>query len=166
LKYIILPILVIAVLLLFPQRVYCASNVNISFIEYDEYGNHWFSRMEIPINSRLHIYEQTNAALSYLFALDKPTIYPYPSGIHLIETHYIEGYLAVFLYIPHASFGGSMLERIYLGQILKTLLDLDGVEKVSIIADTPKGLNVREKRSWHELFYGIVATCDTYSQTT
>ena len=153
----ILPFLVIVILLLFPQRVYCAENLKINFIEYDEYGNHWFSQKGIGVSSRAHLFARVNATLYYLFALDYDNIYPYPSGIRMRRAHYLQGHLTVELYIPKASFGGSMLERIYMGQILKNLLSLDGVDKVSIAADTPEGLNVREKSSWLELFYGIIS---------
>ena len=149
----------IVVLLLFPQRVYCAGSLErpeISFIEYDECGNHWFSQKEIRTDSRVHLFARVNAVLGYLFALDEPNIYPFPEGVQIQRKHYLRGHLTVEIYFPEASFGGSMLERIYLGQILKNLLSLDGVEKVSIIADTPGGLNVREKSSWQELFDGIL----------
>ena len=154
-KY-ILPILVIVLLLLFPQRVYCAQRLTISFIEYDGYGSHWFSQKEVPADSYLHLFARANAVLDYLFALDKPNIYAYPDGIQILRTHFLRGHLTVELYIPQASFGGTMLERIYLGQILKNLLGLDGVDRVSIIADTPEGLNVHEMCSWYELFDGII----------
>ena len=155
----ILPILVIIMLLLFPQRVYCADNINemkISFVEFGEYDNHWFSYVKMPLNSQMLKSCQAIAATNYLLALDKPNIYPHPSDIHLLDAFYRNGHLSIHIYVPKGSYGGTMLERIYLGQILKTLLNINGVEKVSIIADTPEGLNVRAQTSWYELFAGII----------
>jgi len=151
---------VIVLLLLFPQRVYCAEYIEINFIEFDELGSHWFSYIEIPSDSETHISVRANVALNYLFVLDKPNIFPYPPGIQVLNIHLIECHLIASLYIPAGSYGGTMLERIYLGQILKTLLNLDGVSRVSIIADTPEGLNIREERIWAELFYGITSPCN------
>lgn len=155
----LLPILVIAALLLFPQRVYCAENVNVSFIKYDAYGEHRLVQRSIEpaMRAHNHIFSRANAALSYLFALAGPGVYTYPEGIQILDMHYLRGHLSITLSDEFAGFGGgSALERIYLGQILKTLLELDGVEKVSIMANTPEGLNVRENNSWHELFIGIL----------
>ena len=160
----ILPILVVVVLLLFPQRVYCAEYIEVNFIQFDECGNHRLEYLKIPPEPQAHVTARANAALTYLFALDKPNTFPYPEDTHVLSIRLTECHLTVSLYIPQGSFGGSMLERIYLGQILKTLLNLDGVSKVSIIADTPEGLNVREKSAWAELFHGIIPTLPFFAK--
>jgi len=155
-KY-ILPVLVIILLLIFPQRVYCAEqHIEVNFIKFDEYGNHWFEQKKIPATPEAHTSIHANTALNYLFTLDKHNIFPYPQGVHVLSIHFTECHLVVSLYFPKGSYGGAMLERIYLGQILKTLLNLDGIERVSIIADTPEGLIVREESSWRPLLYGII----------
>lgn len=165
-KY-ILSILVTAALLIFPQRVYCTdilkNGVNsdylkISFVEYDYlYGNHWFSEKYIEIGPHRHLFAKVETALGALFSLDLPNGFPYPEGIQIVDIYYIHGHLTVAFSEEFAGFGGgSMLERIYLGQILKTLLNIDGVEKVSIKADTPEGIRIKERCSWYELMDGIV----------
>ena len=155
----ILPIVVIIMLLLFPQRAYCADDINwmkISFVEFDEYDNHWFSYIKMPLNPQVCTACQAISATNYLLALEKPNIYPYPYDIQVLGAFYRNGHISIHIYIPKGAYGGTMLERIYLGQILKTLLNINGVEKVSIISDAPEGLYVREETSWHGLFAGII----------
>jgi len=149
--------LLLCVLFLFPQRVYCAETITISFIEFDEEGNNSFSQKEAPPGLHNHLFAQVNTALEALFSLDLTNIYPYPEGVKITGLHYLRGHLSVALSDEIAAFGGgSMLERIYLGQILKTLLHLEGVEVVSIIANTPEGIRVQNSSCWYELMYAIV----------
>jgi len=147
----------IAALLLFPQRAYCAGAVKISFVEYDEYGNHWFLEKYVELGVHGHLFARVETALNALFSLELPNIFPYPKGIEIVDIYYKHGHLTVAFSDEFGNFsGGSMLERIYLGQVLKTLLNIEGVEKVSIIADTPEGISIKESVSWHELMYGIL----------
>jgi len=149
---------VLAALVMFPQRAYCAQSLAISFVEYDDEGGHSLSRQLVEPESHKHLFMAVNAVLDALFSLDLPNTYPYPEGIQVLSTHYIRGHLTVTVSDEIAAFGGgSMLERIYLGQMLKTLLDIEGVERVSIIANTPEGISVRESGCWRELMNGVVS---------
>jgi len=156
LKY-ILPILVAATLFIFPQRAYCANALKVSFVEYDEYGNLWFAEKFLEPDSHRHLFAKVDTALGALFSLGLPNTFPYPEGIQIIDIHYMHGHLTVAFSDEFGDFGGgSMLERIYLGQVLKTLLNIEAVEKVTIIANTPEGISVSGSSSWHELMDGIV----------
>ena len=155
-KY-ILPVILSAILLLLPQTLYCSDSLNVRYIVYDDEGGHTFRQKPVDLPPYASLFTRVNTVLSALFSLDMPDIYPYPEGVQVLRLHYIRGHLTVTLSDEIAAFGGgTMLERIYLGQILKNLLYIDGVDVVSIKANTPEGLSVREGTCWSELLYGII----------
>ena len=160
-KY-IFTIILLLLLLLFPQKAYCGENISLSFIEYDDLGNFNWRSVTTDISPAPHIRARLENTLNTLFTYQGKNIYTYPENISVRSIHYLFGCVTLDLSPEFNNFGGgSSLEGIYLGQIVKTLLDIEGVEKVTLLVDgltgnTPEGIVVKEVYSWQELTEGKI----------
>jgi len=158
-KY-ILAILTLILVLLFPQKAYCGENIDLSFVEYDNTGRFFWHVVELEEPSP-HIRGRIENALNSLFTYQADNIYAYPENISILSIHYLYAHVIVNLSAEINNFhGGSMVETIYLGQIIKTLLDIKGIEKVTLLIDslsgnTPEGIVIKEVSSWQGLMEGI-----------
>ena len=160
-KY-ILPLILLILTLLFPQKAYCNENLTLSLVEYNELGElNWRSVEAAPLSSS-HIRARIESTLKALLAYEAQNVYIYPQNISILSIRYLFGCVSIDLSDDFNDFGGgSMVEQIYLAQIVKTLLDIEGVEKVTLLIDgqignTTEGIVIREVNSWQELMEGKI----------
>lgn len=161
-----LTIIVIIILLIFPQKAYCSDSIQISHMEYDADGSHSWKAEYIEINDDSYLFERVEIALYYLINRHSGgNSYPYGENIDILSLSYSYGCITVDLSEEFNGYGGgSFLEQVYLAQIAKTLLDMEGIEKVTLLVDgllanTAEGIAVKEVISWQELMDGkIVST--------
>jgi len=155
-------IIMILIILLFPQKAYCGHSSALSYIKYDALGDLSWYTVENSLPNAPHIKMRIESSLTSLFNGNYPGTYTYPENISVLSINYLFGHISINLSGEFGNFGGgSMLETIYLTQIVKTLLDIEGVEKVTLLVDgltgnTPEGIVIKEVSSWQELTEGII----------
>jgi spore germination protein GerM len=135
-------ILLIVLLLIFPQRVYCSelssTEYDIHRIFFDENGeNHWFlERITVCGNDVLVVAEEV---LNTLFKDSCVNTYSYPEGTVILNASLLEGHITVDISPEIRAYGGGYTENILVNQIIRTLFGLPGVSKITLLVDGRTG---------------------------
>ena len=165
-KY-ILPLILFLLILIFPQKAYCSENLTLSLVEYNDLGELSWHVAQAALPPSNHMRARVEGSLAALLNYEAQNVYTYPKNISILSVHYLFGCVSIDLSADFNDFGGgSMVEQIYLAQIVKTLLDIEGVEKVTLLLDglignTAEGIAVKEVYSWQELMEGKMTNTDS-----
>jgi spore germination protein GerM len=159
-KYIII-LIMIALLLCFPQRAHAVNTHNAYYLIFDDQGvNSWVFTPGINGQDTEDI---ASGLLHELFSIDRADAYAYPEGTGLLSAYMTNGHLALDITLGNRGYGGAYIERVYILQMLRTVLSLDTVSSVTITVDGDihgfcEGTVVREVVSWLEWTEGVLTS--------
>lgn len=141
----------------FPFRVY-AKNWSLNFLAFDNYGTSYWVKEEISFDSCLSIEEKAEHLFNKLFSESiRENTYNFPKSISINSIIFIDDLLVLDVSEEILNYnGGSYNELILKSQIVKTALNIEGINRITLliegdIAQFKKGLLIYEISVWEDI---------------